>query len=240
MYCNIKDYTLRYTDVDFNDYLKLSSLLSVMEESACASADELGFGYSVLQPQKIGFILSNWYLELFRPIKLGDVLSVHTWPIKPGKIIALRDFELYVGEEKVGVATSRWCLVDLNSFSMLNTSFAFPAEMTYNENRAVDFVGWKIPRIADGRLAYVKAMSYSDYDHYNHVNNTRYGDFLMDVFSVEEMRGRAISSVQVSYIKQCKYGDRLEIYREDLPDGHTLIEGRVADEVRVQMKITLL
>lgn len=240
MYCNIENYVLRYTDVDLNDNIKLSALLSVMEESSCASADELGFGYSVLQPQQIGFILSNWYLELLRPIKLGEVLSVRTWPIKPGKIIALRDFELYVGDEKVGVATSRWCLVDLNSFSILNSFCAFPAEMTYNENRSVDFVGWKIPRITEGKLAYEKTMAYSDYDHYNHVNNTRYGDFLMDVFSVEEMKNRSFSSVQVSYIKQCKYGDKLEIYREDLPDGYTLVEGRVDGELRVQMKVSLL
>ena len=41
MYRNIKTYEIRYTDVDFKDELKLSSLLSVLEESACISADEL-------------------------------------------------------------------------------------------------------------------------------------------------------------------------------------------------------
>ena len=53
MYKNIKKYELRYTDVDAYDNLKLSSLLSFLEESACLSADELGFGYTDVAPRKI-------------------------------------------------------------------------------------------------------------------------------------------------------------------------------------------
>lgn len=236
MYCNIKEYTLRYTDVDFNDVLKLSSLLSLLEESACSSADELGFGYSVLQPRKIGFILSNWYVKLFRPIRLGDVLCIHTWPVRPGKIIALRDFELFVNGEKVGIATSRWCLVNLDTFSLLNTSAAFSPDIVYNENRSIDFKDWKIPKISSIKPIYCKAASYSDYDHYNHVNNTKYGDLLMDAFGVDYLKGKYISSVQISYIKQCKQGDFISIHREE-SENFSMVEGRVEGDVRVQMKV---
>ena len=107
MYRHIDEYHLKYTDVDAFDNLKLSSLLSFLEESACLSADELGFGYDNLAPAHKGFIVVNWYIELFRNIRLGDVLSVHTWPLKPKHLIFLRDFELYCGSEKVGVCTAR-------------------------------------------------------------------------------------------------------------------------------------
>ena len=63
MYRNIKNYELRYTDVDAYDNLKLSALLSFMEESACRSADELGFGYDDITPHNIGFIIANWYIN---------------------------------------------------------------------------------------------------------------------------------------------------------------------------------
>ena len=90
MYKNIRDYQIRYTDVDFKDELKLSSLLSVLEESACYSADELGFGYKDIAPRGIGFILANWYVEIYRPIKLEEKLTVHTWPLKPKNTIVFR------------------------------------------------------------------------------------------------------------------------------------------------------
>lgn len=238
MYRHLKTYELRYTDVDNKDRLKVSSLLSLMEESACFSADELGFGYDVLKPLNYGFILVNWYIELTRKIKLGEKLTVATWPIKPKRFIVLRDFELYVGDEKVGVATSRWCLVNLADFSMLSSDAVFREGMTFNENRSTPFCTWKIGEIADGKLCYSKKISCSDYDHYNHVNNTKYPDILLDAFSPEEFDSREIRTVQIKYVKQCKYGEVLDVFREDEGDGCTLLEGRVGGELRIQMKLT--
>jgi len=238
MYIHKKDYEIRYTDVDFNDNLKLSSLLSLLEESACLSADELGFGYSVLQPKNVGFILSNWYVELYSQIRLGDVLTVHTWPIEPKKLIVLRDFELLVNGEKVGVATSRWCLVDLATFRMLPSKEAFRPDIVYNDFRSVEFNGWKIPACDRAENPdYIKCVSYSDYDHYNHLNNTKYGDLLMDAFSPEELAGKALSSVQISYVKQCKYGEMLEFFKMPTDDGYYIIDGRVNGETRIQMRV---
>lgn len=240
MYRNINTYHLRYTDVDAYDNLKLSSLLSFMEESACLSADELGFGYKALTPKKFGFIIVNWYIELNRAIKLGEQLTVHTWPLPPKRLIFLRDFELFVGDEKVGAATSRWCMINTENFSMLPSS-AFFVEGDfdgYNTQRSIEFSSWKIPPVTKGELKYSKYASLSDYDHYFHVNNTKYADFLTDVFSVKQFEGKRIGSVQITYVKQCKIGERIDIYLEQA-DGSYLVEGRVEGEARVQMRIRL-
>ncbi|MDE6597186.1 MAG: hypothetical protein K2K60_00930 [Clostridia bacterium] len=238
MYRNINDYKLRYTDVDPYDNLKLSSLLSFLEESACLSADELGFGYDDVAPKNIGFVIVNWYIKLERNIKLGETLSVHTWPIKPRHMIFVRDFEIYSGKEKVGVATSRWCMVDTKTFAILpsNAYFNEGDFDNYNTERSVEFSGWKIPRITEGELAYSKIATYSDYDHYFHVNNTKYADFMLDVFSVEELENLSVSSVQITYVKQCKQGEKLDFYKSSDGDGY-FIEGRVGDELRIQMRI---
>lgn len=238
MYCNVKRYQIRYTDVDFQDNLKISALLALMEESACASADELGFGYSVLQPKNIGFVLVNWFVKLNRAIKFGEELTVHTWPIKPKRLIVFRDFELFVGEEKVGVATSRWCVVDLSTFKIINSSAVFDENMTYNENRSVEVENLRIPAAQAPRLVYSKQVTYSDYDHYNHVNNTKYADLLIDVFAPWELENKYVSSVEICYHTQCKYGDCLDFYRSDEHDC-TIIEGRVGEDTRVQMRLRL-
>lgn len=237
MYCHIKDYEIRYTDTDFDDSLKLSSLLSLMEESACLSADELGFGYSDLQPKKLGFILVNWYVELFSPIKLGDIVSVHTWPIRPKKMIVFRDFELFVGNKKVGVATSRWCVVDLNNFSMLPSDVAFPDKIEYNENRSVDGADFRLGAVTDSNVVYSKTVSYSDYDHYNHANNTKYGDYVMDVFSPDELKGKNLARVKMTYVKQTKYGETLDFFKERTEQGY-LVEGRVNGEAHIRALLT--
>lgn len=238
MYRHIKNYELRYTDVDAFDNLKLSSLLSFLEESACLSADELGFGYDDIAPSHFGFIVVNWYIELNRAIKLGDTLTVHTWPLKPKMLIFLRDYELYCGEEKVGVCSARWCMVSTQTFTPAPVSAFFPESFfdNYNTERSVDFKNWKIPVLIAGDEIYSKYVRFSDYDHYFHVNNTKYADFMFDVFSVDELKNKFIKSVQITYVKQCKEGEEMVFYKEK-QDGFYLVEGRVADEVRVQMRI---
>ena len=238
MYLHSRDYAFRYSDADFRDIVRPASFLAVMQESACLSADELGFGYKNLQPKNIGFILSNWYVELFRPVNYDDVLTVHTWPIKPKHLIVFRDFELFVGKERVGVGTSRWCLVDLANFAMLPSSVIFDGVKTeYNDFRSTTFNSSKIPRSEGGECTYSKIISYSDYDHYNHANNTKYADLLMDAFSVDELRGKWVKQFRISYIKQCKCGEKICFYRLKLDDGSWVVEGRAGDELRVQFNV---
>ena len=44
MYRHIKDYEIKYVDVDAFDIIKASALLGIMKESAFLSADGLSFG----------------------------------------------------------------------------------------------------------------------------------------------------------------------------------------------------
>lgn len=238
MYCHSHDYAFRYSDADFRDIVRPASFLAVMQESACHSADELGFGYNDLQPKNIGFILSNWYVEFTRPIMYNEVLTVHTWPVKPKHLIVMRDFELFVGDEKVGLGTSRWCLVDLATFTMLPSSAVFgDKNIVYNENRSTLFNSWKIPRAEGGSCAYRKIVSYSDCDHYNHANNTKYADLLMDAFSLDELRDKWVKSFRISYIRQCKCGEKLEFYKLATDDGSYVVDCVSGGELRAQMHV---
>ena len=240
MYRHIKEYEIKYTDVDAFDNLKPSAILSFMEESACLSADELGFGYEDISPKNLGFILANAYIELFRPVKLGEKLEVHTWPIAPKMLIFLRDFELYCGTEKVGVCTTRWCMIDVESFKPLPVSvyFADGAFDNYNKERSVLFSSWKIPAIIDGKPVGKKIVKLSDYDHYFHVNNTKYADYLYDTFSLDDLSGKYFSKLQITYTKQCKLGEEI-IFTGTQNGTEYIVEGRVDGELRVAYRTEL-
>ena len=59
---------------------------------------------------------------------------------------------------------------------------------------------------------------------------------MFDVFSVDELRNKSLSSVQITYVKQCKEGEVISFYKENSGDYY-LVEGSVGDETRVQMRI---
>lgn len=240
MYRNINRYKIRYTDTDAYDNLKLSSLLSFQEESAGLSADELGFGYKDISPFNLGFIIVNNYIELDRPIKLGEELEIHTWPLRPKHFIFLRDYEIYSSGVKVGAATTRWCMIDTEKYSVVPATAYFEEKDfdNYNTERSLTFNSWKIPCEDGGELAYSKLITYSDYDHYFHVNNTKYADFLTDTFKVEELKGKFFKKLQITYVKQCKIGERIDFYRKT--EGNRIYAaGKVGEEIRVQFMVEL-
>lgn len=239
-YANIKTYELRYTDFDFKDELKLSSLLGIAQESACMSADELGFGYDDLRPKNYGFIIVNSYCEFRRPIVLGDVLTVETWPLPPRHVIFERDYRVTdkTGEE-VAVMASRWCLVDLANFRMLTPDALLDAHANcpYRAEKSVEVPSWKIPKIQSGREVLRMTVKNSHCDHYMHANNTKYADFFMDCFSLDELKDRRVASFQIAYAKQAKENAELVLLREDTEDGaicEAWSEGELLTQFRVR------
>ncbi len=238
-YANIKEYELRYSDLDFKDELKLSALLALAQESAGASADELGFGYGDLQPQGLGFIIVNTYCEFRRPIRLGESLTVETWPLPPRHVIFERDTQFTVENEVVATLASRWCLVDLSDFSLLTADKLGEthAKCPYRADKAVNVVNWKIPKLVEkSEPVFRMVVRNSHYDHYFHANNARYADFFLDCFTVEELKKMQIRSFQITYLKQTKEGDELIFYRKD-ETGYSTLEARVRGEMVAQFRI---
>ena len=94
LYEHIKTFDVKYCDVDFKDELKPSAVLAYLEEVACSSADELGFGYSYLKPRSYAFMLTNIRCEFLAPVPLGEHISVKTWPTPPSYVVFGREYQI--------------------------------------------------------------------------------------------------------------------------------------------------
>ncbi len=239
-YCNTTQYILRYSDFDFKDELRPSSLLSIAQEAACASADELGFGYDDLKPRALGFIIVNTYCALRRPVRLGETLTAQTWPLPPRHVFFERDYRLLAGGEEVAALASRWCLVDLKTFSLLPPEQIGEAHARcpYRAEKTVEPPSWKIPRIKEGRTVYEMQVRNSHCDHYFHANNAQYADFFFNCFTMEELSARRLTAFQITYVKQAKEGSVLTLIREDVADG-AVCEARVDGETVTQFRVWL-
>ena len=224
-----KEFQAKYCDVDFKDELKVSSVLAYMEEAACSSADELGFGYAYVKPRGYAFMVSNIYVEFIRPIVISEKFILKTWPTPPTYAVFGREYQfLTENNELLTNASSRWCLIDMNNGKLLQSKVIDNQDYsTYNTSKAIENVAWKIPTFApeDGELRFTICIANSEYDHNMHVNNTRYADYCLNVFSVEELSKKRLSTFSISYVKQCKEKDILRFYRKNEGAGVFLVQG---------------
>lgn len=235
-YCYRQRFPLRYTDFDFKDELSLTSLLGIIQEAATGSADELGFGYADLKPKNFGFLVVNTYGEIYRQPGFRETLTVETWPLPPRHVFFERDYRV-LGEDgkPVAAAASRWCLVDLASFSLLTADALDEANANcpYNPEKSVTVPNWKVPRMGEGREVYRITARQSLCDHYLHVNNTRYSDLFVDCLTMEELKDRTLKSFHISYSKQAKEGSELALFAED--SGEKLLaEVKMGEETLTQ------
>ena len=237
-YCNTTSYYLPYSYFDFKDELKPSSLLDLAQEAATASADELGFGYADLKPEGYGFIIVNSYCEFRRPVMLGERITMQTWPLPPRRVFFERHYRALVGDEEVAAVASRWCLVDLQSFSLLLPEAMGEAHTRcpYRAEKVVQPPAWKIPHVKYGKEIYRMRVGVSHCDHYLHANNAKYADFFFDCFTMDELRARKIKAFQITYGKQAKPGCELVLVREDTEDG-AVCEVRCDGETLTQFRV---
>ena len=228
-YEHIQEFLIKYCDVDFKDELKASSALAYFEEVACASADELGFGYAFVKPRGYAFMVTNLCCEFLSPVPLGMVARLKTWPLIPTRATFRREYQITDQEGKVFVnAASRWCLIDMANAKLLPSKVIDNQDYsTYNTALVLEDVQWKIPlfKPEEGELKFVLTIANSEYDHNMHVNNTRYADYCMNCFSVEELANKKLKKFSITYVKQCKEGETLYFYRKAQEDGSYLAHG---------------
>lgn len=221
-YINTCFYHSRYTDVDFKDEMKLSSVLGYLQESACASADELGFGYDYLKGLNYGFVAAATYVKLYKSIGTAD-FKINTWPTAPRHFIFERYYEIYSADgEKTADACSRWCLVDLSNFKILPGSALVNQDYsTYNTEKSINVPMWKLPPFEEenAEKSFSLKIGNSECDHYMHVNNTRYADYVFNCFTMDYLAERKLDSFLICYIKQIHEGDEITLYKILRPDG---------------------
>lgn len=228
-YEHIKNFTVKYCEADFKDEIKMSTALSYMEEVACSSADELGFGYAYVKPRGFAFMVTNICCEFYQPIVLGELLTIKTWPTPPTHVIFGREYQFLNAKNEVLMnASSRWCLVDMTSGKLLQSKYIDNQDYaTYNTQKVLSDVTWKIPAfsVEEETLRFSLKIANSEYDHNMHVNNTRYADYCLNCFSVSELQNLRIKKFSITYVKQCKEGEVLSFYRKQIQDRVYITQG---------------
>ncbi len=243
-YVHKREFQVKYCEADFKDELKLAVVLSYMEEVACSSADELGFGYAYIKPKGYAFVLSNLYIECMRPIRLGETVHIHTHPSIPTYATFGREYEFLDGKGASTVkASSRWCLLDIQTGKILPSKVIDNQDYaTYNTDKVVENPVWKIPTFeVDGEPAFSLIVANGEYDHNMHVNNTRYAEYCLNCFSVAELSPRFVSRFAIAYKKQCKEGETLRFYRKEiLPSEYVVmgVNGNGETVVQAQIQFT--
>lgn len=225
-----KTYKVELSDVDFKQELKFSALANKLQDLAHIASHTLGIGFETIY-EKYGVVwaLVRMRVDLKRNPKLGESLYIQTWAPKPKSLQFERDFMVRdeSGEIIIRVVTA-WVIIDYQTRRIKKATTILPE--AYEDpgiERAINGALGKIK--ANGELIpkYQKVIGYSDIDLNGHLNNSKYVDFIMDCFSLEEHQNYRISSLEVSFVNEALAGETITMFedRSRLSEGIIYIEG---------------
>lgn len=228
-----ENFLVHTSEADFRSNCRLTVLLDMLQLTADSAVNALGVSWESLLDAGMGWMLITLDLEVKRIPKLGESVTVQTWNKGTKGPLWQRDYRIFDEQgNEAAVARSVWALVDIHKRKILRPS-AMPVQI---EAYTADSVG-DMPEkcVIPVETALVRAfeyeVKYSGLDINGHLNNARYADLCYDALLEDELTTLSLVRFQITYLKECKWGDKLEVLRSDCEDGKIYVRGQTTEAV---------
>lgn len=222
-------YRLRAVDVDINGTWMPSAILTMMQEMGELHADQAGFGRCrLMEDYGICWIITRLHLVMNMYPQLGEPVRAYTWALAPTSLLFRRQFrfEDRNGSE-LGRASSQWALMNYADRILRRSSAIGPyphdseAEILLPEPK-------KIVMPCDMQATAKRRVRYSDVDMNGHMNNTKYLNWLCELYPTDFLRTMQIHSCRINYTSEAAIDQEVVLLTKE-EDG-MYVRGRTGDK----------
>jgi medium-chain acyl-[acyl-carrier-protein] hydrolase len=210
------EYTIRSYDVDTESKASLMTFAKYLQESAYNHASHLELGHEQLMERNLFWVLSRLLIRVESYPRWGERLTLTTWPSGVDRLFACRDFLVRdSGGAVMFTSTSSWLVLDSEKrrpqrpFDELGQSADYPRE------RVIDRRPAKLEKLSEPRQSPSFPVRYSDLDMYDHVNNVKYIQWILDDFPPEMNRKFDVKEFEINFLAEAKMGDDIVIQTQE-------------------------
>ena len=215
-----QEYYLRAQDVDINGTWMPSAIFVRMQEIAEDNAAAVGAGrVDMIDALGYAWVLTRMYVEMEKYPRIGDTIKVSTWPLKPTKLYFSRQF-LFEEEdgEILGKASSQWVLFDVNKRQIKRSTELGNYPHDPNLPRLLPEPK-KLLLPKNVPVAKTETVLYSDVDMNVHMNNTKYLNWICELFSSEWLTSYYLKSIRINYIGETHIDQKVDLHKAEADDG---------------------
>ncbi len=216
-----QDYYLRAFDVDINGAWMPSAIFVRMQEIAEDHAVLVGLGrVDLIDTIGLGWVLTRMHVNMQKYPRLGETIRVSTWPLKPTKLTFLRHFMFHNSQgEELGRAASQWVLFDIKERILRRTGVL--GEYPHNpEAQSVLPAPGKIILPEKMQQADARRVLYSDVDMNGHMNNTKYLNWICELFPSSFLKAHRMGDIRINYISEAYIDQSIDLFTCEGNGGH--------------------
>ena len=214
-------------DVDFNKEVKLSSLFLMMQKVATDNVDHLKMGRDELMKNNRVWVVIRTEVQLYRPIKVGEEITITTHPGEVKSFIYTRYFQIYDKKNNlIANSSSTWLVIDFTTRRIVPHPFEDRKMPEYHHRDDLPLPE-KITQDAS-RFIYERVALYSETDVNEHINNTKYVDYVLDCHNLDFYRKYRVCRIVINFDKEIHPGENIKLYSND--SNPEVVIGKVNDK----------
>ena len=214
-----REYYVGIKDIGFNGKIANYGMLSILEEIASSHSDKVGYGVNDIKTKKKAWLLMEWKLQIFERPKYESKIKVKTWarPISKRAFSTYRDFEVFDGEKRIAIATSKWVLFDqeTNRISRITDEIIElykPEPENVFEEEDIEKL-----REIDGLNKYIEYdVKRADIDVNKHMHNLNYLKLAYEALPEDVYLSEEKNNIRIMYKHQILLGDKVKCYYDSV------------------------
>ena len=193
-------------DIDICGNLKPSSILNYFQEVATRHAIELKIDYYNLIIHNEYWVLSRICAEIDKYPKLGDEITVVTYPIAPRMIDCDRDYYILDSNGNIIIrGVSKWLILDSQTHKIKRINLQYFNGLKFIDKRAIQDPNWKVEPANNMIEIFKNRVRLDDIDINRHMNNAKYANVAYNALDPSDILEKNIKSFSVNYLSEMKY-----------------------------------
>lgn len=226
-----KEYFVGIKDIGKDRYVTNAGFLGFLEEIASNHSHTVGYGVNDIENKKKVWLLMDWRLKVMERPTYGEKLTVKTWarPIEKHFFYTYRDFEVFKGEKRVAIATSKWVFFDLETQKITKITneiidlYQPEREQAFEENEIA-----KIKEPEEKNSLFQYEVKRADIDINKHMHNLNYLKVAYEALPEEVYFSKEKKNVRIMYKHQVLLGEKINCYYTS-QDGKDIITMKSKD-----------
>lgn len=204
--------------------LGLFGLLNLLQDIAWDHGFRLGLGHEEISKRGLLWVLTRQKTVMEKWPMTGEEIELRTWVRPFDGPFANRDFEIFQNGELIGQCTSSFLTIDRNTRRPGRMDFSQTKEYC-RADACLPFSAPKIDLQNDLKfLAKFQARN-SDLDVNDHVNNTRYAQWILDALPLDVLHKYKAREYMINFLAEMKPGDPVEVSFSKIQDNQFHFQG---------------
>lgn len=207
----IKDYPINSLNMNAGKRLGLVGLLGMLQDVTSEHAMRLGFGYEDSMTKGFFWVLVRQKVRMDRWPHWNDIVVIKTWTIPVFGIYAVREYELFVNDIKIGDCSTTWMILDSESRKpkkIENSDNLFRPRTDYS----VGYAAEKVNLPQEMNAAKTFEVRISDLDMNNHVNNIKYSQWILDSIPFSYHQKYSLGEYEINFSGETFLEDEIETF----------------------------